>query len=62
VHPLGGPSLPEDYSRTLEGTAIGPDVGACGSAAYHGTSVLAEDLDTDPRWRPYKARPLDVGL
>jgi diguanylate cyclase (GGDEF)-like protein/PAS domain S-box-containing protein len=62
VHPLGGPSLPEDYSRTLEGTAIGPDVGACGSAAYHGTPVLAEDLDTDPRWQQYKARPLDVGL
>ena len=35
VHPLGGPSLPDDYSRALEGIAIGPDVGSCGSAAYY---------------------------
>ena len=27
VHPLGGPSLPDDYSRALEGVTIGPDVG-----------------------------------
>jgi diguanylate cyclase (GGDEF)-like protein/PAS domain S-box-containing protein len=62
VHPLGGPSLPDDYSRALEGIAIGPDVGSCGSAAYYGTPALAEDLDTDPRWQPYKTRPLEVGL
>ncbi|WOH70020.1 EAL domain-containing protein [Bradyrhizobium sp. BWA-3-5] len=62
VHPLGGPSLPEDYSRALEGISIGPDVGSCGSAAYHGKPVLAENLDTDPRWQPYKTRPLEVGL
>jgi diguanylate cyclase (GGDEF)-like protein/PAS domain S-box-containing protein len=62
VHPLGGPSLPDDYSRALDGIAIGPDVGSCGSAAYFGKPVLAEDLDTDPRWQPYKTRPLEVGL
>jgi diguanylate cyclase (GGDEF)-like protein/PAS domain S-box-containing protein len=62
VHPLGGPSLPDDYSRTLDGVAIGPDVGSCGSAAYFGEAVLAIDIDTDPRWQPYKTRPLEVGL
>jgi diguanylate cyclase (GGDEF)-like protein/PAS domain S-box-containing protein len=62
VHPLGGPSLPEDYSRALEGIAIGPDIGSCGTAAYLGEAVLAEDIDTDPRWQPFKARPLEVGL
>jgi GAF domain-containing protein len=62
LHPLGGPSLPDDYSRALDGVAIGPDVGSCGSAAYYGKPVLAEDLDTDPRWQPYKTRPLEVGL
>jgi diguanylate cyclase (GGDEF)-like protein/PAS domain S-box-containing protein len=62
VHPLGGPSLPDDYSRALEGITIGADVGSCGSAAYHGAPVLAEDIDTDPRWQPYKTRPLEVGL
>ena len=62
MHPLGGPSLPDDYSRALDGVAIGPDVGYCGSAAYYGKPVLAEDLDTDPRWQPFKTRPLEVGL
>jgi diguanylate cyclase (GGDEF)-like protein/PAS domain S-box-containing protein len=62
VHPLGGPSLPEDYSRALDGVAIGPDVGSCGSAAFYGKAVLAVDIDTDPRWQPYKTRPLEVGL
>jgi diguanylate cyclase (GGDEF)-like protein/PAS domain S-box-containing protein len=62
VHPLGGSSLPDDYSRALDGVAIGPEVGSCGSAAYHGKAVLAMDIDSDPRWQPYKARPLEVGL
>jgi len=62
VHPLGGPSLPEDYSRALDGVAIGPDIGSCGSAAFYGEPVLAIDIDTDPRWQPFKTRPLEVGL
>ena len=62
VHPLGGPSLPEDYSRALDGVAIGPDIGSCGSAAFYGKPVLAMDIDTDPRWQPFKTRPLEVGL
>ncbi|MBR0963252.1 EAL domain-containing protein [Bradyrhizobium diazoefficiens] len=62
IHPLGGPSLPEDYSRALDGVAIGPSVGSCGTAAFYGEPVLATDLDTDPRWQPYKAGPLGVGL
>jgi diguanylate cyclase (GGDEF)-like protein len=41
---------------------IGPGVGSCGSAAWFGKPVLAIDIDTDPRWQPYKARPLEVGL
>ena len=62
VHPLGGPSLPDAYSRALDGVAIGPEIGSCGSAAYFGHAVLATDIDTDPRWQPFKAMPLAVGL
>jgi len=62
LHPLGGPSLPEDYSRALDGLMIGPEIGSCGSAAFYGAPVLATDLDTDPRWQPFKTRPLEIGL
>ncbi|GLH78063.1 bifunctional diguanylate cyclase/phosphodiesterase [Bradyrhizobium sp. SSBR45G] len=62
IHPLGGPSLPPAYSAALDGVAIGPDVGSCGTAAYLCEPVLSRDLDTDPRWQPYKAGPLGAGL
>jgi diguanylate cyclase (GGDEF)-like protein/PAS domain S-box-containing protein len=62
LHPLGGPSLPEDYSRALDGVSIGPQVGSCGAAAYFGKPVLALDIDTDPRWQPFKKQPLEIGL
>ena len=62
VHPLGGPSLPAEYSRALDGIVIGPDIGSCGSAAFFGKAVLADNIDTDPRWQPFKAMPLAAGL
>ncbi|WP_316184502.1 MULTISPECIES: EAL domain-containing protein [unclassified Bradyrhizobium] len=62
VHPLGGPSLPPDYSAALDGIPIGPEVGSCGTAAYLDEPVLAQDIDTDPRWQPYKEKPLAAGL
>src|ERR1700712_1758889 len=30
-----GPSLPEAYSRAINGIEIGPEVGSCGTAAFH---------------------------
>ncbi|MGP9812133.1 EAL domain-containing protein [Rhodopseudomonas sp. NSM] len=62
LRPLGGPSLPDEYSRALEGIAIGPEIGSCGAAAYFGEPVLTTDIDKDPRWQPYKALPLAAGL
>src|SRR3954462_5064212 len=62
VHPLGGPNLPAAYSQALDGIAIGPDIGSCGSAAFFGKAVLADNIDTDPRWQPFKAMPLAAGL
>jgi len=62
IHPLGGPSLPAEYSRALDGVAIGPEIGSCGTAAFFGKPVLADNIDTDPRWQPFKAMPLAAGL
>ncbi len=62
IHPLGGPSLPAEYSRALDGVAIGPEIGSCGSAAFFGKAVLADNIDTDPRWQPFKDMPLAAGL
>jgi diguanylate cyclase (GGDEF)-like protein/PAS domain S-box-containing protein len=62
LHPLGGPSLPEHYSRALDGVAIGVGIGSCGTAAALGVPVLAENIDTDLRWQPFKAAPMAAGL
>lgn len=62
MHPLGGPSLPADYSRSLDGIAVGVGVGSCGTAAALGEAVLVEDIRNDPMWRPYNAAPLAAGL
>lgn len=62
LRPLAGPSLPEAYSRSLDGLPIGPQTGSCGSAAYLGAPVTVDDIANDPRWQAYNTRPLSIGL
>jgi diguanylate cyclase (GGDEF)-like protein len=62
LHPLAGPSLPKAYSDALDGVAIGPLVGSCGSAAYLQTDVAVTDIATDVRWTDYKDLALPHGL
>jgi PAS domain S-box-containing protein len=46
----GAPSLPKAYTDAINGGAIGPSAGSCGSAAHRGEPVIAEDIATDPLW------------
>jgi signal transduction histidine kinase/ActR/RegA family two-component response regulator len=55
IHPGAGPSLPESYMEALEGYAIGPAIGSCGTAMYRKEMVVVTDVTTDPLWAPYKA-------
>ena len=45
-----GPSLPEEYTRALNGIPIGPTAGSCGHAAYHGIRTIVEDILVHPLW------------
>ncbi len=56
------PGLPEAYSRSIEGVAIGPEVGACGTAAYRGEDVLVGDIATSPLFKGYSKLALSNGL
>lgn len=47
---LAGPSLPDAYSRLVDGVIAGPRTGSCGTAAYTGETVIARDIATDPNW------------
>lgn len=48
LHPLAAPSLPSSYGSALEGVLIGPDVGACGTAAYRREITFVNDIHRDP--------------
>jgi PAS domain S-box-containing protein len=56
------PHLPAAYCEAIDGTAIGPAVGSCGTAAYTGESVIVDDIAADPRWNNYRALALGCGL
>ncbi len=56
------PSLPEAYNRLIDGVAIGPEVGSCGTAAYLDRQVIVEDIGSDPLWENFQKLALSHGL
>ena len=54
IHPGAGPRMPPEYMAALDGYAIGPDVGSCGSAMFRKEVVVVTDILSDPLWAPYK--------
>jgi PAS domain S-box-containing protein len=61
VHGLA-PSLPEAYSRAIDGLEIGPLAGSCGAAAYTGQRFVVSDVLEHPNWASYRelARRADI--
>jgi len=62
VHYGAAPSLPEAYNHALEGAAIGPNAGSCGTAAYRREPVIVSDIETDPLWADYRELARTYGL
>lgn len=56
------PSLPEEYSRAIDGLAVGPVAGSCGTAAYRREQVVVEDIESDPLWAEWRHLARDAGL
>jgi diguanylate cyclase (GGDEF)-like protein len=57
-----GGSLPAEYMSAVNGLHIGPEVGACGTAAFHNQIVVVEDIATDPRFAQVKDFVISFGL
>ena len=49
-----GPSLPEAYTKAIDGLCIGPKAGSCGTAMYRRETVVVTDILQDPLWEPYR--------
>ncbi|MEO8758607.1 MAG: EAL domain-containing protein [Devosia sp.] len=62
LRPLAAPSLPDHFGKAIDGLAIGPTAGSCGTAAWRGEPVTVEDIASDPLWADYKDLPLPLGL
>jgi PAS domain S-box-containing protein len=56
------PSLPASYTTAIDGIAIGPSAGSCGTAVYRKMRIVVEDIATDPLWADYKDVALRHGL
>ncbi|MGH8641525.1 MAG: response regulator, partial [Burkholderiales bacterium] len=56
------PSLPEPYNRAVDGVAIGPSEGSCGTAAYRREQVIVADIASDPLWAEYRGLAAQHGL
>jgi PAS domain S-box-containing protein len=57
-----GPSIPKPYAQAIDGFAIGPNVGSCGSAAYRAEQVIVSDIATDSLWTRFRDEALTNGL
>jgi PAS domain S-box-containing protein len=56
------PSLPAGFLQRIDALPIGPDAGAAGSAAFHGSPVACADTATDPCFRLHEALAREYGL
>jgi PAS domain S-box-containing protein len=62
LHLGAAPSLPDDYNRSIDGAAIGPAEGSCGTAAARREVVIVTDIEHDPLWTNYRDLALRAGL
>jgi PAS domain S-box-containing protein len=56
------PSLPQPYSRAIDGLCIGPKAGSCGTAMYRRETVVVTDILQDPLWESYRDVAAPYGL
>jgi PAS domain S-box-containing protein len=56
------PNLPKDYCLAIDGMAIGPNAGACGTAVHKKKPIFISDISKDPLWKNHKEIVLKYGL
>ena len=59
---LSAPSLPKPYSDAINGIAIGPNKGSCGTAMYLKQNVIVSDIQESDLWDEFKELAAQNGL
>ncbi|MGB5436215.1 MAG: PAS domain S-box protein [Maribacter sp.] len=62
LHKVAAPHLPKGFCDIIEGIPLGPDMAACGAAAYLKKEMIFTDLTTNPLWIDYREAALKYGL
>lgn len=62
LYHLAAPSLPEAYCHLVNGVAVGPQVGSCGTAVHRKQRVVTVDILSDPLWSEYREIACQFGL
>lgn len=57
-----GPRMPAEYMQALEGAAIGPTAGSCGTAMFDNRLVIVDNIATHPLWTNYRDLALPYGF
>jgi signal transduction histidine kinase/PAS domain-containing protein len=56
------PSLPDSYTRAVDGVPVSAQIGTCARAAALNEIVVTPCIDTDPGWALLKHLPMGLGL
>lgn len=62
LHCGAAPGLPISFLHAVNGAAIGPVAGSCGTAAYHRKMVIVSDIATNTLWCGARQSALEHGL
>jgi diguanylate cyclase (GGDEF)-like protein/PAS domain S-box-containing protein len=56
------PSLPDTYTREIDGLPVAPSSGSCGTAIFRAEPVIVTNIETDPLWNTCRDLALRHGL
>ena len=59
---VAAPRLPEEYRQATDGLEIAPMACSYGDSAYRRTSVITEDIATDPLWANFRELAVRHGI
>ncbi|HEY8099934.1 MAG TPA: EAL domain-containing protein [Burkholderiaceae bacterium] len=48
------PSLPAEFSRSIQGASIGSDICSCSAAIFHNKTIVVEDIEKNPLTEKYR--------
>jgi PAS domain S-box-containing protein len=48
------PHLPLEYTKSIDGAAVGPSAGSCGTAVVQKRTIIVVDTEIDPLWDRYR--------